>query len=52
MAGRKKNTTRGQKRERNKERGRKKQREGGEGETDREKVVTKELGCSLSVQHS
>lgn len=27
-------------------------REGGKGETRREKVVTKELGCELSIQNS
>lgn len=55
MAERQTNTTHNQKtkerEERNKERRSKKQR-GEKGETRREKVVTKEVGCSLSVQHS
>lgn len=46
------NTQPEDKRERNKGRRRKKQERGKKGETEREKVVTKELGCSLSVQHS
>lgn len=44
------NTQPEEKRERNKERT-KKQR-GEKKERQREKVVTKELGCPLSVQHS
>lgn len=56
MAERQTKTTHNQKTKkkgarRNKERRCKKQR-GGKGETRREKVVTKELGCELSVQHS
>lgn len=48
-------TTKRQKRERErkrKEKERSKKQGGERGETRREKVVTKELGCSLSVQHS